>query len=672
LRSGAAILLALSLGCGGSASVSRREVSEVHRKVTVHASGEKLSGQARRFDFNVAASNASEHTLLIRQGDLRRAWRVNLNGEFIGRLQETEQPVIHAVAVRPGALREGANVLTVVPPSQGGDVSVGPIELEPRPLREALSQAWLEVEVNGGAFPCRITVADREGALGATWVEPHPALAVRSGVVYARDGRARIGAPPGAYTVYASRGFEWGVDAREVEVKAGARQPVKLTIRREVPTPGLVACDTHVHTLAYSKNHGDATLDERVITLAGEGVELPVATEHNQHRDYTLDAMRMEVGHHFTAVPGNEVTTASGHFNIFPVVTTQMPPDPSITDWPRLMEAIRESTGAKVVILNHPRDVHQGFRPFDEKNFNPVTGENRRGFAFGFNAIEVANSGALRSDVMEPFRDWMAVLNSGVRATAVGSSDCHDVSRYIVGQGRTYVACKDDDVGKLNVEEAAKSIREGRATVSLGLLAQISLDDRYKPGDIATGLGDQLKITVTVLGPSWTKCDRVELFLNGVKVREEVIAPKTDVEKAKVECFVPRPAHDMHLVAIATGPGVTAPFWPLAKPYQPTSSEWTPRVVAATNPIWLDMDGDGRFTPARAYADKIVRQHHASPTFVIPALGAFDEAVAAQAASLCQSMGKDVQAPEWVQLLNAAPEPVRKGFLAFAATVTAK
>ena len=55
---------------------------------------------------------------------------------------------------------------------------------------------------------------------------------------------------------------------------------VPLAIRREVATPGLVACDTHVHTLTNS-GHGDATIAERVVTLAGEGIELPIATDHN-------------------------------------------------------------------------------------------------------------------------------------------------------------------------------------------------------------------------------------------------------------------------------------------------------------------------------------------------------------------------------------------------------
>jgi hypothetical protein len=57
-------------------------------------------------------------------------------------------------------------------------------------------------------------------------------------------------------------------------------------------------------------------------------------------------------------------------------------------------------------------------------------------------------------------------------------------------------------------------------------------------------------------------------------------------------------------VAIASGPGVRDAFWRIAKPYQPSSTTWKPRVVGATNPIWVDADGDGKFTALRLQKGK--------------------------------------------------------------------
>ncbi len=93
--------------------------------------------------------------------------------------------------------------------------------------------------------------------------------------------RSWVRVPAGDYTIHAGRGFEYGVATARVSVKAGDTVRQALTIHREVPTEGYVSCDTHVHTLTYS-GHGDASADERVVTLAGEGIELPIITEHNR------------------------------------------------------------------------------------------------------------------------------------------------------------------------------------------------------------------------------------------------------------------------------------------------------------------------------------------------------------------------------------------------------
>ncbi len=482
---------------------------------------------------------------------------------------------------------------------------------------------------------------------------------------------ARVGLAPGDYIVYATQGFEYGLDRREISLTEGQDRRVNLTIRREVPTPGLVACDTHVHTLTFS-GHGDATIDERAITLAGEGIELPIATDHEHFTELAPAADRMGVRGAFTPVVGDEVTTKVGHFNAFPFVAGTSVPDAKLADWPSLLRGIRAAnpTNRPVIILNHPRDLHAGFRPFDRSHFNPVTGEHTRG-PLGVNAIEVINSSAMNSDPLRPIRDWMAAINHGDKVTAVAASDSHDVTRYIVGQGRTYIACPDGDPGRIDVDAACRALRAGRATVSLGLLARIAVDDRFTEGDLVAGAGKTLTVAVKVLGPSWTSADRVALFLNGVPLREERVESRAGGgEKARIVWEIPRPKYDAHLVVVASGPGVTAPYWPIAPPYQPTLPTWTPRVLSVTNPVFIDGDGDGAWTSARLYAVRNVERTGTDPARLLPELSGYDEAVASQAAGLCQAAGRDVRGPDFVRRLASAAEPVRHGFAAFGATLT--
>jgi hypothetical protein len=302
---------------------------------------------------------------------------------------------------------------------------------------------------------------------------------------------------------------------------------------------------------------------------------------------------------YFTPVRGVEVTTGHAHFNIFPIAADAKAPNFRINEWPDLMKELRAAPEVKVVILNHPRNVHNRFQPFASTNFNAENGENLRGPEFSFDAMEVVNSSAMQSDWMLTFRDWMALLNYGYRVTGLGSSDGHDVSRYIIGQGRSYIAVDDKDVSNIDVQRACDSVLKGRVLISMGLLTELKVNGRFTSGDLATNLNN-VEATITVQGPGWTAVDHVQLFANRELVREEkfsaIYAPG---EKKRITWKLPKFSGDTHLVAIASGPPVSAPFWRIPKPYQASSTTWTPRVIGAANPVWLDVNGDGKFTPLR-------------------------------------------------------------------------
>lgn len=679
-------LLASDRGCqaGDSPRVLDQNVYHLRsgtQSEWTHFNDKTPHGKQLEIPFTANTSNR-ESTLFIRQDDVKLDWGIELNGRKLGKLFLMETPLVYALPVPAGTLRHGENRLVITPPAANDDILVGEVKLDLRPLDEAVNQAALEVQVTDGesgvGLPCRITIADRDGALAPLYASPGQHLAVRPGVAYTPDGKARLGLLPGKYTLYSTRGFEYGLATATVSLTAGQNQKIQLKISREVPTPGLVSSDTHVHTFTHSR-HGDATIEERVITLAGEGIELPIATDHEYLADASEAAAKMGVANFFTPVIGCETTTAKGHFNSFPIVTGSRVPDFRVNDWPSLMQSIRSTPGVQVVILNHPRNVHSNFQPFAATNFNAVTGENLRGPEYTFDAIEVANSSALQSDWMLNFRDWFALLNFGYRVTAVGSSDCHDVSRYIVGQGRSYVMCDDSNPAKINIDEACRRFREGHVLVSLGLLTQMVVDDKYGVGDLALNLGVEMQVTASVFGPSWISADRVELYANGVRVAgefeflkspgERPKSEKYDPLKMKVTWTIPRPNQDVYLIALASGPGITAPYWPIARPYQPSSPVWEPRVVGCTNPIWVDADGDGKFTSARGYAQRLVLIHGSDPKNVLPALNDFDEAVAAQAASLCQSAGHDVRQAEVVKLLDDSSAAAQRGFKSFTSTL---
>jgi hypothetical protein len=620
-----------------------------------------------------AKQNATAQTLRLRQQDIKQTWQVVLNGKRLARLSRDENDMVVYIPVPPQALVDGENELKI---EQSGtrpdDVRIGEITLDSRPMQAVLGVATVSATIldktTGKPIPGRITILDADGALHSVGAESNETLAVRPGVVYTSTGRATFGLPAGRYTIFAGRGFEYGIDSRKITLEAGQTADVKLSIAREVPTTGWVSCDTHVHTLTYS-GHGDATIGERLIVLAGEGIELPIATDHNIHIDYNSLAKKMGVRQHFTPVIGNEVTTKTGHFNIFPVQAGAAIPDYKLTDWKSILKGIHATPGIKVAILNHARDVHSGVTPFGPKLHNAVIGENLSDWPTGLNAMELINSGAQQTDMMRLYRDWFSMLNRGRYLTPVGSSDSHDVARHFVGQGRTYIRCNDDDVGNINVDDAVAAFVAGKVMVSLGLLAEITVDEKYGPGDLVPkvrGGQQKLDVHIRVLGPSWSQADRVTLYANGRKIREEQIPTGTKPGvQWDAHWTLPRPQHDVHLVAVASGPGVRELYWPIAKPYQPTSPNWEPRCVGSSGAVWIDGDGDGHRNCAYDYADRIVKSEDARLPGVLKALANYDEAVAAQAAGLLDRRGVSLQQKNVLQSLKLAAPQVRDGFAAY-------
>lgn len=585
-----------------------------------------------------AKANSSEHTLRIWQRDVKQSWPVLLNGRRLGMLVLAETPLECVLAIPPGALRDGENVLAIDSPARLDDIEVGPVHLALKPVADALGGATLLVSVKDGgrgdAMPARLTLTRSDGTLQPLHAEPAGDVAARVGVVYAKNGKARITVPPGDYILHAGRGFEWSVATRKLTAEQGRTRPVSFELQREVDTEGWIAADSHIHTLTYS-GHGDAKIEERMMTIAGEGIELAIATDHNHHTDYAPIAASTGVAERFSSVIGNEVTTKVGHFNAFPIGPGASLVDHNAQDWEKLIPAIRATPGVQVITLNHPRDLHSGFIPLGGLQFNSATGRHRHAGALDVDAMEVITSAAMQSDIHLLFRDWFALLNRGHRIAAVASSDTHDVSRFILGQGRTYVAATDDNPAQLNLDEVWNSYREGRLLVSLGLLANLKVNDRFGVGDLATGLGDEIELEAVVSGPAWTRADRIEIFANGIRLREQAIEDTGRAgEKARITWKLPKPAQDAHLVAIATGPGVTEPFWEIPRPYQPSSKGLVPRVIGATNPVWIDGDGDGRFQSAFAIAQQLVATFRGDLEGLRSALKKHDPAVVTQVDSL--------------------------------------
>lgn len=601
-------------------------------------------------------------TIALTQFDVKQRWRVYINDTPIGALIQDEKKLATYLDVPPGIIRRDNILLIKSEDITPDDIEVGEIQWIDRKA-DSLMTATIDIEVAGEDqlyLPSKITIVNQQRSLQTVLCEPAKNIALRPGCIYSVHP-VSVRLPPGDYTIYAGRGFEYSVDSLVISAKDGDHLHHRFVLQREVNTRGWIASDTHVHTYTYSR-HGDATTRERVISLAGEGIEMPVSTDHNLYVDFSAELDSISKEHRqvkMSLVAGDEVTTKVGHFNVFRVPEGSPMIDHRGETWGQIADAlVRVPT--RVVILNHARDIHNGFRPFDPSRHLASVGMDKDDWILPANAMEVINSGSQQSDFKQLFFDWQGMLNGGKFLTPIGSSDSHDVNRYIVGQGRTYVRGRDEDPGAVDVDEALNSLGDGKVLVSCGLLTHIRVNGTG-PGELVK-TGGSIEVELDVLGPAWSHAEVVELYMNGIKIKEALIRYQGGPIAEHFSWQVGVPDHDVFFTALAYGRAGELPFWPIAKPYQPASPDWTPYMFAITGAVWVDGDHDGTRQSARTYAERLIKENGYNFKQLVQKLSVHDEAIARQVAALLWKQGNDLAAPQLVSALNHAVDHVKRAF----------
>lgn len=445
-------------------------------------------------------------------------------------------------------------------------------------------------------------------------------LAVRRNVIYTLSGRGAVTVPVGTYTVWVSKGLEYGIDSRTLTFAQGAEAIWTPSLDREVDTTGWVSGDFHLHTLTHS-GHGDSNMPERVISLIGEGVEFAVATDHNHNTDYEPTMRDLGVPDAMRAVTGNEVSTPIGHFNAFPLDPSDPVMESEIYSGHELFKLIREQGNPfgtiPVVQVNHPR--WGGIDYFGQFDVSPVTGaSDMEGFSYDFDSVEIFNEnegwGYIDADERDiptgsnsfsVLRDWFNLLNRGHRIAAVGNSDSHNVESELAGWPRNFIASTTDTPAEIDPAEVAANIRAKRVYTTLGPIVDFSANGAPMGGACTAHRQDQsetdagwVDVSIMVQAPSWIACDRVMIVVNGDTVRTIEVPKSTRRVRLETTERI-RVRGDSWVSLLVEGDTPLAPIvHSQGRPIYP----W-----AVINPVWVDADGDGQWVSPVEQAGRLVR-----------------------------------------------------------------
>jgi hypothetical protein len=456
--------------------------------------------------------------------------------------------------------------------------------------------AWRIEGDDGRAPPVKVTIVGAEGTPNPNFGPPFRASGAREVIMSAKGmGEAPVGA--GRYRVLISRGPEYELIDRRLEVKPGARPLVEGRLVRSVATPGYIAADLHQHA-APSFDSG-VSLADRALSNASEGVEVLVATEHNTLSDYRDAIAASGLGRHLASIVGVEATTHSvGHFNAFPLVARpglrNGMEDPE--GWPpsRIFEFSRSLGDPAVpafLQVNHPR-AGQNIGYLNLMRFDAASGraEDPR-FSDAFDGMEIINFG-FAADIEAQLADWFALLRAGRRITATGGSDAHTITGREVGWPRTFVCVDQDDPSHLDASAFTAALHAGCASVSGGPFIWIR-SGATPMGGLARSKAGQVEIEVEVAAPTWIATERLRLYVDGeVATDLSLPAPSRDSSVRHHARHTLRCATDCFIVARVDASASLAPVLS-------TSAHRDPRPIAITNPIYVDVDGDGAYRRPR-------------------------------------------------------------------------
>ena len=402
-------------------------------------------------------------------------------------------------------------------------------------------------------------------------------------VVYTASGSGFIELPEGRYRVIVGHGSEYSMVEQEVQIAEEEGAALHVRLGRVVDTTGYIGCDFHVH--AEPSHDSQTTLDDRVTSLIGEGIEFVAATDHDHVTDYGPIISRLEYGPRLKSATGVEVTTTSwGHFNAYPYPLDQPPPEHAGRAPGEIFATVRARAPGAVIQVNHPRMPGVGY--FNRIELDSVTGAAQsEGFSFDFDALETSNGYDLENPKVleENLREYFGLLNTGRRFTMVGNSDSHRLITNWVGHPRTYVRVADDRPEAVTQEEVARQVLGGHVTVSNGIFLFVLANGVAGPGD--TIAESRITLQISARAPEWVGIKRVEVFANGALVAKRELATPSG-KPARVDWQVDFDNQgDTWYVVVARGD-------------QPMTLAFPGRRVLPfgfTNPIFVDADQDGVF-----------------------------------------------------------------------------
>ncbi len=462
---------------------------------------------------------------------------------------------------------------------------------------------------NGGPIPCKVQFTGTDGTETPDF-GPDTGVHANANLYYSHNGHFEKPLAPGTYDVIVSYGPEYDAVFTELTLEAGEETELVATLKRTVDTTGWVSSDFHSHSTPSGDNSSSQC--GRVLNLLCEHVEFAPCTEHNRLSTYVPHLRALGVEQLMATCTGIELTSRPGdvnHQNSFPLVLQPHVQDggaPMIDLDPEIQVerlAVWDGYSEKVIQQNHP-DLGHVF--FDRNGDGEIDGGFSKNFGY-IDSIEIHPPSTIFLPPVVEYRgsernndivNWMQMLNQGMRYTGVVNTDAH---YNVHGSGwlRNFIKSSTDDTAEIDVMEMVYAVEGGNLVMSSGPFLEATVrsnGDRAIPGETIELTGGSATLSVKVQCPNWFDVDRVQVFVNGRAVEELNFTREANGDYfgdgvIKFDREIPLTLdEDAHIIVATIGENSSL------SPVMGELPEFRDKPVAVTNPIYLDVDGEG-FTP---------------------------------------------------------------------------
>lgn len=453
---------------------------------------------------------------------------------------------------------------------------------------------------NQQALAGTVVVTRADGS--PAWLGPGHQRSQAGPYLWLASGEGTLRLPPGRYTLIATRGPEFSLDRRQIEVKPGDKVAWEASLSRVLTTPGDLLVDPQV----YSQVGGSGRASRKVLSeaLVCSGVEVTAVADASprpgqQPLEVAVPALLGQLPTRALAplaLPGR-FQAWSGQAERWPEVTPRLLRGDQITD--ALQGAGDPQQVARALLWGgSAQEVGQLL------GVDPGSHQLQEGAA-QVELLEVLSGDFVGTQQERGLRDGLLLghqwlLRRGRRTGLLASSGASLLESDVVGLPATWVEVGGrEDSPSVDPARVVEALRQGRTSVTTGPWLWLRVEGKA-PGQLATARRKkprrnqpppppEVSVRLEARAASWVGMDKVELLREGQVIRSWDVEPKGEAWVFRTNLTLPfGEVQDTWLQLRATG---SAPL--------PTVPHREVRAYALTSPVYVDVNRDKAWAPPR-------------------------------------------------------------------------